>query len=90
MKKELSHGFSITDNRSLGCGVQIENKGDEVRIGMLSYSSRNGVYINLYGTTIQLKDIENYIDQLNVLNQVLTEANKFLKEKSYEGANTRG
>jgi len=80
MKKELSHGFSITDNRSIGCGVQIENKGDKVRIGMLSYSSRNGVYINLYGSTIQSKDIENYIDQLNVLNQVLTEANNFLKE----------
>jgi hypothetical protein len=79
MKKELSNGFTITDNRSIGCGVQIENN-KSMTIGCLSYSHKLGVYINVYGRWLESHEFARYVNELKKLNKVLTEANKFLKE----------
>jgi len=80
MKKELSHGFTITDNRSLGCGVQIENNKKDIIIGNLSYGLKSGVYINISSCWLESNQVENFIDQIKILKKVATEANKILKE----------
>ena len=73
---ELKSGIVIKDSRSLGCGVVIENQNTKYM--SLSYSSKNGFYLNMKGYWLTEDEWSDYYNELEMMRISLVEANMLL------------
>lgn len=71
MTTQLKSGIIITDNRSIGLGISIENQHTEYLI--IEYSSLTGISIRVLDATITLENINKFKKELEVLTSSLIE-----------------
>jgi hypothetical protein len=78
---KLKSGIVIHDNRSLGCGVVIENPNHNKYI-FLSYSSKERFYLNISSSWLTIDDIADYYNELEMMRLSLVEVNELFKREN--------
>lgn len=73
-KIELKNGIVITDSRSLGCGVSIENIN--TKYVTLAYTSHNGFYLNVKGVWIGIDEYPQFLKEIEEMGRCLIELTK--------------
>jgi hypothetical protein len=78
---KLKSGIIIKDNRSLSCGVMIENQ--DTKYMTLEYSSQNGFYLNIKNKVIKIDELEDYRKEFETMRLDIIEIKK-MENKTIE------
>lgn len=87
MEKTFENGVIIRDNRSISCGVYIENARNT--IGSVQWSSKHKcLFIHLDVSLISSANINSVENCLSQLKEMLFQCEEFLNSNNLEYANT--